>query len=105
MKNPRVELLYWEGCPSWPRAIEMVRDEMAAAGLNPDDLVVREISTDADAERERFYGSPTILIDGEDVQDPGDNPIGLACRVYRRKDGTVSPLPDAEDIRHLLHPH
>jgi hypothetical protein len=100
-----VELLYWEGCPSWPRAIEIAREEMAAAGLDPEDLVVREITTDDEAERERFHGSPTILVDGRDVQDPGDNPIGLACRVYRRKDGTVSPLPDPEDIRLLLPRH
>ena len=105
MKKPKVELLYWEGCPSWPRAIEIVRAEMAAAGLDPDDLAVREITTDDEAERGRFYGSPTILIDGHDIQDPGDNPIGLACRIYRRKDGSVSPLPDPEDIRHLLPPH
>jgi hypothetical protein len=100
-----IELLYWEGCPSWPGAIEMVREEMAAAGLDPERLIVREITTDDEAKRERFYGSPTILIDGRDVQDPGDNPIGLSCRVYRRTDGTVSPLPDPEDIRRLLPPH
>ena len=105
MDEPAVELLYWEGCPSWPRAIEIVRGEMAAAGLDPDELVLHEITTDDEAERERFHGSPTVLVDGEDIQDPGDNPIGLACRVYRRKDGTVSPLPGPEDIRHLRPPH
>jgi len=48
----------------------------------------------------RFPGSPTILIDGRDVVTPSaDEPIGLTCRVYRRRDGEVSPTPDPADLR------
>lgn len=101
-EQPRIELLYWEGCPSWPRAVEIVRAEMAAAGFAPDRLILREITTDAEAESERFHGSPTILVDGNDIQDPDDNSIGLSCRVYRRPDGRASPLPDPEDVRRAL---
>jgi hypothetical protein len=75
---------------------------MAERGLDPDRIEVREIETDVDAERESFPGSPTIRIDGEDVQPPGDNPIGLSCRVYRTRDGGTSPLPDPEDLREAL---
>jgi hypothetical protein len=75
---------------------------MAEVGLDPDRVEVREIETDADAERESFPGSPTIRINGEDVQPPGDNPIGLSCRVYRTRDGRTSPLPDREDLRRAL---
>lgn len=75
---------------------------MEASGLDPDSIVVREIETDAEAERESFPGSPTIRIDGEDVQPPGDNPIGLSCRVYRLRDGRTSPLPDREDVEEAL---
>jgi hypothetical protein len=71
---------------------------MTEAGLDPDGVEMREIETDADAERESFPGSPTIRIDGEDVQPPGDNPIGLSCRVYRRPDGSASPLPEPEEL-------
>jgi hypothetical protein len=72
---------------------------MADAGLDPEEIALREIDTDEDAERTEFPGSPTIRIDGEDIQPPGDNPIGLSCRIYRRSDGTVSPLPDPEEVR------
>jgi hypothetical protein len=75
---------------------------MAARGLDPARIEVREIETDADAERESFPGSPTIRIDGEDVQPPGDNPVGLSCRVYRTRDGRTSPLPDPEDLHEAL---
>jgi hypothetical protein len=97
-----VELLWWAGCPSAERAIEIVREEMSAAGLEPEALSVREIRDDDDARRERFCGSPTVRVDGRDVQDPGDEPVGLTCRVYRLRDGRISALPDREDIAAAL---
>lgn len=57
------------------------------------------MSTEAAAEHERFVGSPTIRIDGEDIQPPGvDEPLGLSCRIYHLRDGRVSPTPDPEDV-------
>jgi hypothetical protein len=97
-----VELLWWEGCPSTERTIEIVREQMTIAGLDPASLVVREIVDDAAAERESFPGSPTIRVDGEDVQDPGDQPRGLTCRVYRLRDGRVSAFPDPADVAAAL---
>jgi hypothetical protein len=103
MTQPTVELLFWEGCPSHPQALSDLRAAMAELGLDPDAIVVREVDTDAGAEQERFAGSPTIRIDGVDVQDPGDEPAALTCRVYRRRDGRISPVPDPADVRDALH--
>jgi hypothetical protein len=100
--SPRVELLWWSGCPSWEEARQLVREEMAAAGLDPDRLEVREVPTDEAAEREAFVGSPTIRVDGRDIQDAGAEPAGLTCRVYRLRDGRVSALPDPADVRDAL---
>jgi hypothetical protein len=75
---------------------------MGRAGLDPDSVEEREILADADAERERFPGSPTIRVDGRDIADPGTNPIGLTCRVYRLRDGQISALPDAAEIADAL---
>jgi len=102
--GPRVELLWWSGCPSWEEAVRLVRAEMVAAGLDPEALEIREVHTDGEAEREGFVGSPTIRIDGRDVQEPGDEPVGLTCRVYRLRDGRISALPDPEDVRDALRP-
>jgi len=102
MRQPRVELLWWEGCPSTDQALAMLREEMSAVGLGSDAVDVREVSTDADAEREQFIGSPTIRVDGRDIQPTGDEPIGLACRVYRLADGRISPLPDRAEVRQTL---
>jgi hypothetical protein len=100
---PKVELLWWRGCPSWPQAFELVREQMAAAGLDPESLEAVEIETDAAAEREGFVGSPTIRVDGRDIQPPAEpEPAGLTCRVYHLRDGRVSPLPDPADVLEAL---
>jgi hypothetical protein len=102
-RTPEVELLWWEGCPSWQRAIEDLRRAAAEVGLDPEEIEVREVTSDEGAAREGFVGSPTIRIDGEDAFPPGPGePVGLMCRVYRLRDGRVSPLPDPDDLRDAL---
>ena len=80
----------------------MLREEMTAAGLDAEAIDVREVSTDADAEREEFVGSPTIRVDGRDLQPVPGEPIGLSCRVYRLADGRISPVPDRQEVRQTL---
>ena len=101
-----VELLWWEGCPSTERALAELRAALDELSL-PDEVALREISTDVEAEAARFTGSPTILINGVELMEAlgrggGDEPAGLNCRVYRRRDGRVSPTPDPEDLREAL---
>ena len=98
-----VELLWWEGCPSYPRALEDLRAAMTEQGLDPDSIEVRHVDSDEQAERERFPGSPTIRIDGEDIVPPSEgDPIGLACRFYQLRDGRSSPTPDPADLREAI---
>jgi hypothetical protein len=99
--EPTVEFLWWRECPSWERALAERREEMETVGLDPESVEVREIDTDEAAEREEFVGSPTIRVDGRDVQPDGE-PVGLTCRVYRLRDGRISPLPDRADVREAL---
>jgi hypothetical protein len=95
----RVELLWWEGCPSHPHALDELRSILRSEGLDAE-VERREIESDEQAARERFPGSPTIRIDGEDVVPPGEGePVGLTCRVYRLRDGRPSPTPDPADVR------
>ena len=101
--SPRVEFLWWEGCPSHPHALADLREALTDAGLDPDAVEVRHVATDEDAARESFVGSPTIRIDGRDLSPPPpDEPVGLTCRVYRLRDGRVSPTPDPADLRDAL---
>lgn len=96
---PDVELLWWRGCPSWERAIELTRAEMRRLGLDPDALRVREVRDQAEAEREGFPGSPTIRVDGRDVDPESASAApGLTCRVYRHADGRFSPVPSRQQL-------
>ena len=100
---PRVEFLFWEGCPSHERALAQLRDAMAGEGLDPDAVEVREIDSEETAAAESFPGSPTIRIDGRDIQAAHDDAtVGLTCRVYRLRDGRPSPTPDPADVRAAL---
>jgi hypothetical protein len=98
----RVELLWWEGCPSHPQTLadleRVLREEHVDA---PVQMV--EVESDEQAQRERFPGSPTIRLDGEDAipADPGE-PFSLTCRVYRLRDGRISATPDPEDLREAI---
>ena len=60
--NPAVQLLLWRDCPSWEEALALLRDEMEAAGLDPRSLDVREIRTDADADRAQMRGCGRVLL-------------------------------------------
>ena len=76
---------------------------MRRAGLNPSELQVREIRSERQAQAERFAGSPTIRVDGHDVQPPpAGEPPALTCRVYRLRDGRPSPTPDRADLDDAL---
>jgi hypothetical protein len=101
-----VELLWWEGCPSTDRALSELRGALDELGL-PGDVGLREIRSDAEAEASAFPGSPTILIDGVELmvalgRGGEDEPAGLNCRVYVRRDGRISPTPDPQDLREAL---
>lgn len=100
-----VELLWWEGCPSTERALELARGALTAAGLAGVEVRLVEVVSDEQAQALRFRGSPTIRIDGVDVvelagrEDPAaGDPAALTCRLYVRRDGRISPTPDPDDI-------
>jgi hypothetical protein len=92
-----VELLYWEGCPSHPEALALLREALGDA----EEVIVREIVSEEQAVAEDFPGSPTIRVDGSDLF-PIDEPPGLTCRIYQLADGRVSPTPDPGELRAAL---
>ena len=97
-----VELLWWDGCPSHPEALDQLNRILREEGVDTEVELV-EVASDEQAREERFPGSPTIRIDGHDVIPPGDGePFSLTCRVYRTRDGRVSPVPDPEDVREAV---
>ena len=98
----KVELLFWKECPSYPEALELLRDVLAARGL-VDGVELREVRTQGEAEALAFPGSPTIRVDGRDVDAAGaGSRPALSCRIYHLPDGRVSPVPTREQLEEAL---
>lgn len=98
----KIELLFWEGCPSYPEARALLEDVLAERGVE-DGYSMREVKTQAEAEELRFPGSPTIRIDGRDVDAAGASTRpALTCRIYHLPEGRVSPIPSREQIEEAL---
>ena len=86
--GPRVELLWFRDCPNHPAALALL-DELLGE-LAPGTAVdVIDASEPGVAQHHRFPGSPTIRVDGRDVdpsfEDPGD--YTPRCRLYRTSVG------------------
>ena len=99
----KIEFLYWEDCPSHPQAWSLLQETLAEQGVeSPVEQI--QVVTEEDAERLAFPGSPTIRVNGADIDPEGAALMGtaLTCRVYRLEDGRFSPLPSKETIKQAL---
>jgi hypothetical protein len=97
---PGIELLYFDGCPNHEQLLATVARLAAQSGA---ELRLQRVESPEAAERERFLGSPTVRVNGIDV-DPGATErtdFGLNCRIYRSRAGQ-SPLPPEQWIRRAL---
>ena len=97
----RVSFLYYEECPSHDLALERLREVMAEEGISREVEVIK-VETEDQARELRFVGSPTIRVDGQDIDPPIDSRYALTCRVYHLKDDRISPLPSKDMIRRAL---
>lgn len=94
----RIELLYWEECPSYPEAKTLLEQVLDERGIRAP-IEMREVRTQEEALANAFPGSPTIRIDGRDVDPVGaESAPALACRVYRLPDGRASPVPSRQQL-------
>ena len=97
----RVSFLYYEECPSHNLALERLREVMAEEGISSE-VEVLKVESEDQARRLSFVGSPTIRIDGRDIDPPSNPRFALTCRVYRLEDDRISPLPSKDMIRRTL---
>ncbi len=91
-----VELLYFDGCPNHDELLARVT-RLLARSATPTRLVLHEITDEQSAQRARFLGSPTVRVDGRDIEPDAATRIDFAvrCRLYRTPDGLRGIPPDA----------
>ena len=94
--RPRsVEVLYVDGCPHYQALLAHIEDLALLAGVRVR-IRLRHIPDESTAVRERFLGSPTVRVEGRDVEPGADlrNNYGLACRCYDTDQGPRGLPPD-----------
>ena len=75
---------------------------LAARGIDAE-VEEHEVTTQEEAEQLAFPGSPTIRVDGRDVDPAGAGARpALNCRIYHLPDGRVSPVPTREQLEEAL---
>lgn len=84
-----VELIYFDGCPSWRTAWSQLRQVVDDLGIEAE-VHLRDVAGLSEAERWGFAGSPTLRINGRDLEDY-DGPPRMACRRYLDNDGRGWP--------------
>jgi len=97
-----IQFQYTEDCPSHEAALKRLNQVLGEEGVRTKVHVVK-VDTDAQARALNFVGSPTILINGVDIDPPPSDAVAaLSCRAYRLEDGRISPLPSAKMMRRAL---
>jgi hypothetical protein len=102
MRRPRVEILYFEGCPNHEPARALVERLASQLGIEPE-IALLEVADPDVAVALRFLGSPTVRVDGVDVE-PGAKArrdFALSCRIYPTERG-LSEQPDERWLRDAL---
>ena len=98
----RIKLLYFDGCPAYQTALKNLEEVIKEKGLDVGVEMIR-IESDEQALKNRFLGSPTIRINGVDIE-PGAQKIdefSIRCRLYL-EDDEVKEWPGKKLIRQAI---
>ncbi len=92
----KIEIQHFRGCPNSPEMIHRVKEAIKGS---EEKIEYNEVLVESNelAEKLKFRGSPTVLINGEDIEG-GNAPesASLNCRVYE------NGLPSVEEIRNKI---
>jgi hypothetical protein len=88
----KVELLHFDGCPSWEHAWAELGRALRSFG-SPVLVQLSDVHSLAEGERHGFVGSPSFHIDRRDLEDYQGPPV-LACRRYESSGGRGWPTED-----------
>ena len=95
----RIELYYFAGCPTYKEATFNLRSVLKELGIDEEIKLILVESQDH-AQEFKFQGSPSIVIDGIDLERKND-PALFGCRIYEI-DGKFSGTPSKQFIREKI---
>jgi len=99
----KIEVLYSPGCPHHLAAIEFIHEILAETGIAAQIELIR-VETEEEARRLEFIGSPTVRVDGLDVETYvsfAAKDFRLRCRQYT-EGGDVLDWPSRRMLRDTI---
>ena len=96
----KIEFLYFEGCPSYKEALKNLKKVLAEEHIKLD-IEMINIENIEMAEQFSFQGSPSIRIDGNDLENRNEG-YNYSCRIYTIN-GEKTGIPSKEFIREKIH--
>jgi len=98
----KIEILYFDECPNHGPTVERVKDALRQEDMTAEILEVN-VRDEATARSLRFLGSPTVRIDGVDVEATGrlSKDFGMICRIYADSGRRIG-IPPVDLIRAAL---
>lgn len=95
-----IELLYFEGCPSWKNGLKNLQEALTEEQIQGD-IRLMLIENDGRASEEKFLGSPSFRINGQDLWSEKRSSYHLNCRVYATDYG-LHGTPTVEMLREKI---
>lgn len=100
-----IDFLYYNDCPHYPEALDILKDVLSEEHIKVDINMIQVANVD-EAQQLKFLGSPTIRINGEDVEPETGQRTEYQghCRMYLYQ-GQLFSWPPKEMIRDALKKH
>ena len=96
----KIELLYFDGCPSWKNGLKNLQSALEEAGLTaPIDVI--EVKDNEQANQLKFLGSPSFRVDGQELWPEERETYELSCRVFPSSEG-IKGFPTVAMLRGQL---
>ena len=96
----KIDLLYFDGCPSWESALTNLKAALIAEGLEVEIRLIK-IESDEQATQLKFLGSPSFHVNGQDWWPEERNTYNLSCRIYPTPQG-IKGAPTVEMLREKI---
>jgi len=95
-----IELLYFDGCPSWQNALANTQRIIKEEGL---EFLIKlvEVKSDKDVLEHKFLGSPSFQVNGQDLWPETRENYSMSCRVYSSPSGMFG-VPTDDMLRAKL---
>lgn len=99
----KVEILYFQGCPSWINGLANLAEALSREKQNVkvDPVLVKD---NQQAELLKFLGSPSFRVDGMDLWPSKRSNYALSCRLYSTPRG-IKGVPTIEMIQEKIRVH